>query len=168
MEGGIIVQLTYAANPALGFAGMIGEGFTSPKQIDSKLAETTALAFGVAVERGTDQATQSVALATLTNWSGIVVAASNVEVATGATGSYGVEAPLPVMIRGRIFVTAGGAVVVGARVEPSLGAATKFSTVAVPTLGVQLVATALTAAAADGDLMLIELHENTAAGQPLA
>lgn len=35
------VQLSYGQNPAIGFAGMIAESFTSPKQIDSGLLEDT-------------------------------------------------------------------------------------------------------------------------------
>lgn len=34
-------QTTYGQNPAIGFAGMIAESFTSPKQIDSGLLEDT-------------------------------------------------------------------------------------------------------------------------------
>lgn len=161
-------QLTYTADPALGFAGMISQGFNSPKQVDSKLAETAAVQFGTSVEEGTDAATQVVTLATLANWSGVAIAASNVEVATGAAGSYAVAASVPVMTRGRVFVTAGAAVAVGARVEPATGVGGKFSTVAVPTLGLQMVAVALSAAAADGDLLEIELSTNPAAGQPLS
>ena len=63
---------------------------------------------------------------------------------------------------------AGGAVAAGDRVEPATGVAGKFSTVAVPTIGLQIVAVAKSAAAADGDLLEIELSTNPAAGQPLA
>lgn len=161
-------QLTYTANPAVGFSGMIAEGFTSPKQVDSKLAEVAAVQFGTSVEEGSDAASQVITLATLANWSGIAIAASNVEVATGASGSYAVGVSVPVMTRGRVFVIAGGVVAVGDRVEPATGVGGKFSTVAVPTLGLRIVAVAVTAAAADDDLLEIEISTNPAAGQPLA
>lgn len=163
-----MAQLTYTADPALGFSGMLSAGFISPKQIEGKLVETAAVQFGTSVEAGSDAVTQVVTLATLANWSGVAVAASNVEVATGASGEYKVETVAPIMTRGRVFVIAGAAVAAGDRVEPATGVAGKFSTVAVPTLGLQIVAVAKSVAAADGDLLEIELSTNPAAGQPLS
>ncbi len=163
-----MAQLTYSANPAVGFSGMIAEGFTSPKQVDSKLVETDPIQFGTSVEAGTDARNQVITLATLANWSGLAIAASNVEVATGETGEYAVEVSVPIMTRGRVFVTAGGAVAVGDRVEPATGVGGKFTTVATPTVGLQIVAVARSVAVADEDLLEIEISTNPAAGQPLA
>lgn len=148
------VQTTYNSNTAIGIPGMIAEQF-SQRQIDTSLAENTSIGFGQAVEPGTDPATQSIRLATLANFSGVVVeATATPKPFAGGDAVYAENRLMPVMRRGRIYVTAGGAVDVGDEVVPSLGNNTKFTAGA----GIALTkAYARTAAGADGDIFMIEL-----------
>ena len=149
-------QTTYDQTPAVGFSGMLAEQF-SQRQVDSYIAEGV-VHFGDAVERGTNQTENMQSATILTDISlfiGVALYSIHQERVTGNSGiPYKDESEIPVMARGRIYATAGAAVVVGAEVVPSLGAATKFITGA----GTSTTkAYARTAAGADGDVFIIEL-----------
>lgn len=155
----MVAQLTYDVDPVIGFAGMKSQNFSQPTQIESRIAEGAGILYGNAVEAGT-AAGQVKDLATVINFEGVVVYAATQESSTG----YDAGKSLPMMTRGRIWVTAGAVVAVGAQVIPSLDAATKWATGTQPANVVRAVA--LTAAAADGDLMEIELIGPTVATTP--
>lgn len=147
-------QLTYNQTPDIGLPGMIAEQF-SQRQINSYLAEGGDIAFGQAVEAGTDPATQAIQLATLANFFGVTVEATGTpKPFAGGEAVYRDETMMAVMQRGRIYVVADDPVTVGAEVVPSLGAGTKFT----PGTGTaDIRAYARTAAGADGDIFMIEL-----------
>lgn len=148
-----MVQLTYNETPAIGFAGMLAEEF-SQRQINTYLAEGSDIPFGDAVEVGTDPATQAVALTAIIDLIGVVVASISVEQNADGTIDYKEKTSMPVMQRGRVYVTADDAVDVGEEVVPSTGANTKWT----PGTGTSVIrAYARTAAGADGDIFMIEL-----------
>jgi hypothetical protein len=151
----MVVQTSYAATPAIAYGGMLAEQFSN-RQVDSFLAED-AIIGGAAVERGTDPDSQVLNLTTATDIYGVAVTSyENKETPEGAVITYAAKEMVPVMETGRIWVYAGGVVAVGDEVTPGVaGASTKW------TSGANLLgknrAFARSAAAADGDLLLIEL-----------
>ena len=149
--------LTYGEDPAVGFAGMISENFTSPQMMESALAEGE-LQVGDAVQLGTANQ-QFAPLAAAADFAGVVVYFAGIEkdpkALPGAVLKIADKQQCAVMHRGRVWVIAGGAVTKGAEVVPSTGASTKF------TAGNgegQVRAVAISEAAADGDLLEIELQ----------
>jgi len=148
-------QLSYAAKPAAGSPGLLYSQGAGVLQVSSFSAEN-ALAFGDAVMAGTDGAKQVKKLALdATKFSGVAVYASEGLQGDGDK-SYAAEDMAAVVQMGKVWVTAGGAVAVNEEVTPSVAAAQKFSK-GTASDGAFLRAIARTAAAADGDLMLIEL-----------
>jgi hypothetical protein len=145
----MVAQLTYDADPVLGFKGMKSQNFNQPIQMESRIAEDDIL-YGNGVEDGTAVG-QVLTLATAANFAGVAVFAHTQESSTG----YDAGKSLPVMTRGRVWVTAGAAVVKDAQVIPDTGASTKFVTGIGATNGIRAIC--ITAAAADGDLLEIEL-----------
>ena len=151
----MVAQLTYEKDPAVGFKGMISQNFTSPRQIDSGLAEG-AILVGNGVEPGT-AAGQYITLADAANFAGVAVYFAGIEKEVGATElELDDGKQLAVMSRGRVFAVAGGVIAKGAQIVPVAGADTKFIQL-VGAITCKVRAVALTAAAADGDLIEIEL-----------
>jgi len=79
-------QLSYGQNPAIGFAGMIAESFTSPKQIDSGLLEDTHQ-----VSTLTNDRVYETSNSTVVSVDGVAVTGSPVTFAAG-TDNAGVQA----------------------------------------------------------------------------
>ena len=150
------VQTTYGVTPAVAYLGMLAEQF-SQRQIDSFLTEDVIIA-GRAVERGTDPATQVLQLSSAaTAVYGVSVASyENIETPEGALITYAAKSSIAVMERGRIWVHAGAAVAVGAEVTPGLDVLSSQWSTGANLLGLNR-AFARSAAAAQGDLLLIEL-----------
>lgn len=144
----MVAQLTYNADPGVGFFGMKSQNFVEPTQIESRIAETAVL-YGNGVEAGSNP-DQVVKVSTAANFAGVAIFAHTQESST----QYDAGKSLPIMTKGRVWVQAGGAVSIGAELVPSTGATTLFSTGTATSL-IKMVA--ITAAAGSGDLMEIEL-----------
>ena len=145
----MVAQLTYDVDPAIGFKGMLSQNFNQPKQLESRISEGGTILYGNAVEAGT-LAEQVVTLAAAADFAGVAIFAHTQESSTG----YDAGKSLPIMTKGRVWVLSGGVVTVGAEVVPDTAADTRF---VVGTATSDLKAIALTAAAATGDLIEIEL-----------
>jgi hypothetical protein len=151
------VQLTYTDKAAVAYPGMLSQPFSNPLQIDSRFVETAAVVAGQAAEAGSDAAKQIVGLASLANWSGVVFASQTVESQADGSLSYAPLGAASLVTKGKIFVVASEAVAVGDQVVPGTGAGSvKFG--GGTSLG-QCHAVALSASAADGDLLEIELFQ---------
>jgi hypothetical protein len=149
-------QTTYPDTPAVAYAGLIAEAF-SEKQIDTFFAVSPVadLVAGQATERGAVDG-QIKQLASLVNWDGVAVASyADQEVPTGGSITYAAKSAVPVMYRGRIWVLASAAVSYGAEVIPGVAADSGKFAAGAGTGNTK--AYARSAAAADGDLLLIEL-----------
>lgn len=148
-------QLTYPQSPAIGFQGMIAQNF-AVKQIDSGLVETAALGLGYAVVNGTAD-NQYVKAAADEAVAGVVVHVSGREQAADGSVTFAVGEAVPVMKKGRFFGVANGAIAKGTTVafDP---ATNKFGPV-VGTTTTLAVGGAHTSSAADGDLIVIEIHK---------
>lgn len=144
----MVAQLTYDIDPGLGFFGMKSQNFNEPNQVESRIAETAVL-YGNGVQIGTNP-DQVESVTTAADFVGVAIFAHTQESST----QYDAGKSLPIMTKGRVWVQAGGAVAVGAELVVSTGAVTLFSTGTSTSL-IKMVA--LTAAAAGGDLMEIEL-----------
>jgi len=147
-------QLTYAQSPAIGFQGMIAENFVV-KQIDSGLVETAALGLGWALSDGTAD-NQFVKAAADAAPVGVSVHVSGMEQAADGSVTFAVKEALPVMKKGRILVVANAAVAKGADLafDP---ATNKWGAVVGGTTTLAL-GVAHTSAAADGDVIVMEIH----------
>ena len=145
------MQLSYSKEMAVGLAGQIAGTF-EPKKIVSLLAEGADLAVGVPVELGTDAAKQCVALTAVDNFFGVSVLPLGKEQDAAGAVKYKADTMAAVMQMGRIFVTASAAVAAGVEVVPATSG--KF---AAGTSDAAVKAFAVSAAAADGDLFMIEL-----------
>ena len=144
------MQLSYDKAPLIGKVGMKAGTF-EPCKILSKLAEEE-IPVGYPVEAGTDAARQVVKLTDAAAFMGVSVAPQGMVQDANGDISFKEKEQVPVMQMGRIYVTAGAAVAAGLEVAPAVGG--KFSAGA----GTGAVrAFAVEAAAADGDLLLIEL-----------
>jgi len=143
----MVAQLTYDADPVLGFSGMLSQNFNQPKMVESRIAETAVL-YGAPVEAGT-LPDQVVPLATTTLFAGVAIFAHTQESST----QYDAGKSLPMMTSGRVWVIAGGAVAIGAQVTAQLDG--KFDATGTGASNVKCVA--LTAAAAEEDIIEIEL-----------
>ena len=143
----MVAQLTYDADPVLGFSGMLSQNFNQPKMVESRIAET-AILYGAPVEAGTNP-DQVVPLATTTDFAGVAIFAHTQESST----QYDAGKSLPMMTSGRVWVIAGGAVAIGAQVTAQLDG--KFDATGTGASNVKCVA--LTAAAAEDDIIEIEL-----------
>ena len=148
------VQTTYSADMVKGFKGMLAEPF-SMRQVDSGLVETAAVGLGVALTTGTADG-QYVAAAADDAVLGISLYEPTRELASGGTYEYAVKEQMPVLKKGRVWMTAGAALAVGAEVayNPATG---KVQAVAggTTTLAMGL---AVTSSSADGDLIVIEFQ----------
>lgn len=144
------MQLSYDKAPLIGKVGMKAGTF-EPCKILSKLAEEV-IAVGFPVEAGSDAARQVVKLTAAAKFMGVSVAPQGMVQDANGDIAFAAKEQVPVMQMGRIYVLAGGAVAAGAEVAPATSG--KFSagegTGAVRAFAVE-------AAAADGDLLLIEL-----------
>ena len=144
------MQLTYSKDMAEALLGLKGGTF-QPEVIVSLLAEG-AVGIGQPVELGTDPEKQCVALTDADAFAGVALLALGMEQDASGAVSYKDEAMVPVMQMGRVYVTAGAAVAAGVEVVPAVGG--KFSG---GTSDGPLKAFSVGSAAADGDLLLIEL-----------
>lgn len=147
------VQTTYSDTPAIAFAGMLAEQF-SLRQIDSGIAEG-ALALGQAVKDGSSDA-QYVPAAADDAVTGIAVFSSDIEQDDAGAVTYADKAQVPVLKLGRYYATANGALAKGASVayDPNDG---KVGAVVGATTTLAF-GKAVTASAADGDLIIVELN----------
>ena len=150
-------QSTYDETPAIAQVGQIAEQF-SQRQVDSGVAEG-AITLGDAVSRGTNAGQYQQLTGAATNVRGVMIGSTGADQAVpaaGATLAAADEDPVSVMVRGRVWVKAGGAVVIDAEVTPGLDAsAGEWSSGA--NLLSDVRAFARTAAGAQGDLLMIEL-----------
>ena len=154
-------QLSYSAKPPAGSPGLLYSQGSGVLEVSSFSAEN-AIAFGDAVMAGTDGAKQVKKLAgDATKFSGVAVYASEALEGDGDK-SYVAEDMAAVVQIGKVWVKAGGAVTVNAEVTPSIVGGQKFSAGTAAT-GAFVRAIARTAAAADGDIMLIELFTDIVA-----
>ena len=103
------VQTTYGETPAVAFAGMLAEDF-SVRQVDSFLADG-AVPVGYAVKRGSTATEAAVLTAASDVVVGIALAASYIENASGAL-TYADNTSLPVISKGRVWVTVGETVAI--------------------------------------------------------
>ena len=145
------MQLEYSKYMAVGLVGQIAGTF-EPKRIVSLLAEGAALAVGAPVEFGTDPEKQCVALTAVDSFIGVSILPLGKEQSDAGVVEYKAESMAAVMQMGRIYVKASGAVAAGAEVVPATSG--KF---AAGTSDAVVKAFAVSAAAADGDLFMIEL-----------
>lgn len=119
-ENSIMAQLSYSQDFAIAQAGQIAD--ISNRVIDSFAAEG-AIAFGIAVARGTDEEKQAIPFAGK-DFVGISVFTHN------GTGEYADKDSVPVMTAGRVYVTTAATVVAGepAYAVNATGAITNVST----------------------------------------
>ena len=148
-------QTTYNQTPAIGFQGMIAENFYGAKQIDSGLVETAALGLGVALGFGTAD-NQYVAAAADEAVKGVSIYVSGSEQAADGTVEFAVNSQLPVMKKGRFYAVANAAVAKGASV--AFDPATKKWGAVVGGTTTLAGGVAQTSAAADGDLIVVEVN----------
>ncbi len=145
------MQLEYTKAPAIGKMGMKAGSF-EPCKVLSKLSEAAGLGVGVPVEAGSDVERQVVALTAAADFMGVSLCPQGMEQAADGSVAYAQDEQVPVMEMGRVYVMAGAAVAAGVEVVPATTG--KFAagegTSAVRAFAVE-------AAAADGDLLLIEL-----------
>ena len=150
-------QTSYDATPGIGFAGMLAES-TNVKQADSYLAEGAILP-GYAVKLGTniDQAIQITANSDTVI--GIAVYNDGREQDDAGVVTIKDKTSLAVLKKGRIMVTAGEAVAFGESVFAGVGgeAGKFYNDNGGGSRATVTGATFHTAAAADGDIVVIEL-----------
>lgn len=153
-------QLTYPANPAIGFAGMLAQN-TNLKQADSYLAAGIVRpGFGVefnAILGAVNEITVSTDII-----QGIAVYSDNIEQDSAGVVQYVDRSQLPVLRSGRIFMTAGEALAVNdpvflgvAAVPAEVGKV--YNDNGGATRATYTKAIVILAAAADGDLTVIEI-----------
>lgn len=147
-------QTTYNQSPAIGFQGMMSEGFYGVKQIDSGLVEAAAIGLGVALINGTadNQYKEAVADAAAV---GVSIYVSGSEQAADGTIEYGVKEQLPVMRKGRFYAVANAAIAKGADV--AFDPATKKWGAVVGGTTTLAVGKAIKTAGADGDIFAVEI-----------
>lgn len=104
-------QQTYPLDPAVGFAGMLAQQ-TNVKQADSRLADGVVRP-GFAVEAGTTLGSAKEINAATDVVEGIAIYSDNIEQTSAGVVQFVDTAQFSVLHKGRIFVTAGEAVVVG-------------------------------------------------------
>lgn len=104
------VQTTYSATPAVAFSGMLAEDFAL-RQVDSYLCEADIIA-GYAVKAGTAAGQANNISAYDDTVIGISLASTHIENASGLI-TYDDESALPVISKGRVYVTAGETVAAG-------------------------------------------------------
>lgn len=147
-------QTSYEETPAIGFAGMLAEPF-SLQQIDSGLVEDAAgLKLGVAVKPGTakDQYVPCVADDVVT---GVVVFAHTPQENQSGDFTYEDKTQFPVLSKGRYWATANAALAKGAAI--AFDPATSKVGAVVATTTTLAFGKAITASAADGDLIMVEV-----------
>lgn len=153
-----MAQLTYDKAPAVAQAGMLAEQF-SLRQVDSFLAEGDII-FGQPVVYGATAEQCKVAAATTDKFLGLALVEKNVEQDSSGVAKYADESMAAVLRYGRIWAIAGEAVLVGEPVFAGLGADIgKFynDNGGDPATRLECKGKFVTAAAAAGDLVLIEL-----------
>ena len=148
------VQTTYAQTPAVAYPGMIAQEFSN-RQIDSFKVEGTTIVGGQAVELGTDPEGQAKQLATAANVYGVAVSSYENKEKTNSTIEFADNEMVAVMQQGRIWVQASALTAANVEVVPGTGSSSGKWAAGTGT-GLRR-AISKTAAAADGDLMLIEL-----------
>ncbi len=147
-------QTTYDDTPAIGFQGMLGEPF-SLSQVDSGIVETAAMPLGIAVKPGSATGLFVACVATDAVYGVSVFAHSPQENQTGDF-AYDVESQFPVLSKGRYWAIADGAIAIGADVAQVI-ASEKVSTT-VGASSTLAFAKAVSASAADGDLIMVEVY----------
>ena len=147
-------QISYGQTPVVAFQGMIAQEF-SLRQIDSGLVETAALGLGIAVKPGTADG-QYVAAAADDAVIGVSVYALQDVESQSDPFEYAVNVQFPFMNKGRYWATANAALAREAAVafDPATGKVGAVSG-GVTTL---VFGIAKTIAAADGDLVLVEVN----------
>lgn len=148
------VQTTYDQTPAVAYPGMLAQEFSN-RQIDSYLVEGTTIVGGQAVELGTDKEKQVIQLATAANFYGVALSVYENKEKTNSTIEFADKEMAAIMSEGRVWVQASAAVAVGVEVIPGTGANSGKWAAGTGT-GLRR-AFARSVAAADGDLLLIEL-----------
>ena len=144
------MQLSYDKHMAEAVLGQKGGTF-QPEVIVSLLAEAD-VGIGAPVELGTDPEKQCTPLTDADAWAGVALLTLGMEQDAAGVVKYAAERMVPVMQVGRVYVTAGAAVAAGIEVVPATSG--KFSG---GTSDGPLKAFSVGSAAADGDLLLIEL-----------
>ena len=144
------MQLSYGKYMVEAMLGQKGGTF-QPEIILSLLAES-AVGIGMPVELGTDAEKQCKVLADVDAFAGVALLTLGMEQDAAGVVKYDAERMVPVMQKGRVYVTAGAAVAAGIEVVPAVGG--KFSG---GTSDASVKAFSVGSAAADGDLLLIEL-----------
>ena len=144
------MQLSYDKHMVEAMLGQKGGTF-QPELILSLLAEAD-VGIGMPVEAGTDAEKQCKPLADADKWAGVALLTLGMEQDAAGAVKYAAERMVPVMQMGRVYVTAGAAVAAGVEVVPAVSG--KF---AAGTSDGPLKAFSVGSAAADGDLLLIEL-----------
>lgn len=148
-------QLTYSDTPVIGFRGQLAEPFSN-RQIDSGLVETAALGFGIAVVNGT-ASEQYVAAAVTEAPVGMTVLSNAVEQDANGVAQYAVEDTFPILRSGRLFMEAGVAIAKGDLVFQIVATGKLTDTYNAGTCTL-VVGKALTASAADGDVIIVEFN----------
>ena len=146
------MQLTYSETPEIGFPGLVAQPF-SLRQIDSALAEgAIGLGTGVSVGTADGQYIPSVADGTV---AGIAVYDGAKENIADAAFVYADKEQFPLLNKGRYYATANAALAIGAVLgyDPATG---KVGAVVGATTTLAF-GKAVTSAAADGDLLVVEL-----------
>jgi hypothetical protein len=147
-------QTTYEDTPAIGFPGLLAEPF-SLNQVDSGLVEAPAgIVAGTAVAPGTAEGQYIPAVADGAVY-GVTAFAHTPQENQDGNFTYEDKTQFPVLSKGRIWMTANAAIAKGTVLgyDPATG---KVGPV-VGTVTTLAFATAQTAAAADGDLIMIEV-----------
>jgi len=151
-----MAQLTYDKAPAVAQAGMLAEQF-SLRQVDSFLAEGDIL-FGQPVVYGTSEEQCKPAALVTDKFLGLALLEKNVEQDAAGVAKYADEDMASVMRYGRVWAIAGEAVAAGEPVFAGLGGDLgKFYNDSATNTRLECKGKFVTSAAADGDLVLIEL-----------
>lgn len=149
-------QLDYSAAPAIAQSGMLAEQF-SLRQVDSFLAEGV-VSFGFPVVYGTAETQCKHALATTDVFLGLALIEKNIPQTLAGVAQYDDEDMVAVIRYGRVWAIAGEAVSAGEPVFAGLGANLgKFYNDSATNTRLECKGKFVTSAAADGDLVLIEL-----------
>ena len=147
------VQTSYEQTPVIGFNGMLAQQF-SLRQVDSGLVENGPIMLGAGVKRGTTD-NQYVASAPNELVEGIAIYSHHQE-NPGGDFEYMDKAAIPVLTRGRYYAVANGAIAIADIVayDPATG---KVGARGPGTTTLEF-GLAVTTAAADGDLVIVEIQ----------
>ena len=148
----MVAQTTYEDTPVIGFNGMLAEQF-SLRQVDSGLAQG-ALLLGVAVKPGTADG-QYIPCIADDGVTGVVLYEGGTVENQSGDFTYADKAPFPVLSKGRYYAVANAAVAVGAVI--AYDPATRKVGAVVGATTTLAFGKAITSAAADADLIIVEV-----------